>query len=241
MKNIEKLSGIHDLKEIQDYWTITHEHLMKSSLEDRCNQYLGLYTSFISKFNNRIPGVVKLLEDIAKSLIGAKLITPNNQIFTIAMIEIYADGIWDESGDYIKEIFQFSKTTAIKKMRQGPMLYYHFGRLDIKVFGPNLPFSFLIRNLITPDGTKLSNNENGAAYPDEGYETIFGVPKGFFSETTPSEEFQLDGNHGFKLEMPSTSHQINATKRILNGYPTGLSGLYKHCNWNLAISPKNNA
>jgi len=70
-------------------------------------RYLDLYTDFISRFHKKIPEVVKLLEETAQSLIGARLITPNNESFTISMVEIYADGIWDESGDYIKEMFEY--------------------------------------------------------------------------------------------------------------------------------------
>lgn len=235
MVHLEQLSGTQDLTEIKNYWETAHRELISLPLEKRTNEYFSRYSGFIVRFQDQIPKVIKLLEDTATSLVGAILTTPTKEQFTITMLEIYADGIWDESGDYIKEIFRNKSTIAERKMKRGPMLYYYGGRLDIKVFEEHLPFSFLIRNLRRSDGSNLSAKKFGSAYPKPIYEKLFGVPPDFFSESTPEEEFLLDGNHRFQLTMPKIRLKPTPIKRILNGSPTGLSGLYKHCNWNFSI------
>jgi hypothetical protein len=227
-KNL-KIEGIEVLA---NYWKgllAKRDQLISSTFLDIKEEKLF----FDTEFNSIIPDVVMALEEHAARLLGAKLNTPYG-LFVVEMVEIYADGIWDETGDFIKNLFLCKKSLAEKKLLQGPRLYMYGGRVDIKLFEEFLPFSFLIRNLRKPDGTLLNTKKSiGAAYPKDGYINIFG-DKNFFGSHDQTK-LMLDGTGTINMEISLTAHVPHTQKRICNGKPNGVGGRYKEREWNFSI------
>lgn len=214
MTFLEKLSGINDLDNIRCYWIKTHKYLISLSLEERKKERSRIHNEFLTRFQNQIPAIKELLEETARSLLGSSLVAPNNKKYKISMLEIYADGIWDEAGDYIKEIFLYQKTRAIEKMMAGPMLYYHGGRIDIKVFSNYLPFSFLIRKLHGNESEQYFHKDEGSAYPREKldsslkpYENLFGLEPGYFKRRPSCNEL-------IKYSSPDYPMMLNPKNKI---------------------------
>ena len=256
MTFIEELSGTNNLDVIRSYWMKTHKYLISLSLEERKKERSRLHNEFLSRFKNQIPAIKDLLEETARSLLGSTLVSPNKKRYKVSMLEIYADGIWDEGGDYIKEIFRNEETNAISKMMQGPMLYYFGGRIDIKVFANFLPFSFLIRKLEGHGIEQYFDEKYGSAYPQKKennrcvykkYCQIFGIQnyfkglssyKNLIFEESPDFKLLLYGNHDFSLEGPFNSiseNQIRKEKRVCNRSFRGLSSFDKDRHWNFSI------
>jgi len=174
---------------LKKYWMLTTSQLIEMPLKQRQSQYLTLYRNFLADYYSDIVVVKQDLELMAKKLLGSSLRFGNSPECIISMVEIYADGIWDTSGDFIKELFRTnmsefqgvrcnhlnpvellpsdpSKLKFMNKLLEGPRIYYYGGRMDIKVLGKYLPFSILLRQfrdhnheLMESDVTKIGNDK----------------------------------------------------------------------------------
>lgn len=170
----------------KQYWQTKIPELMNlesNKTTPRQDKYLSTYKDFIYDFPNEIQKISEDLENIAERLLGCSLQINNMGPVTITMLEIYADGIWDESGDLIKGIFQNdgkpfenSKPESLphdiqfhnkkgnylfmSKLLEGPRIYFYNGRLDIKILGEFLPFSLLIRQFRNSKGELVTINGN---------------------------------------------------------------------------------
>ena len=219
---------------LMEYWENFHLEMMTKTYEERQLLYLDKYINFTSNFNDIIPEVIDNLELVAREILGCRLVV-NNRIFTISMVEIYADGIWDETGDYIKEIFRNNNTRAINKMiMNSPSIYYYGGRIDIKLFSTFLPFSLLIRNLIE-NNQYINNYRFGSAYPSIDYNQLFEINN--ISDLNKNNLIINENNIFNLLDRTEEFQNINieTSLRIESGRETGLNGLFKYKKWNFSL------
>ncbi len=163
-------------KEIKEYWSNFWQINKKLPFKERDQKRKQNEDIFNRQFSqDKKNRVVEILEDIANNLIGSTIeFRINNEwkSYKIAMVEIYADGIWDEAGDFIKQIYRSQNTLAETKLYSGPRLYFFNGRLDIKAFGEFMPFSFLIRNYIDGNNKLLADETWGSCYKFDFYSDV---------------------------------------------------------------------
>lgn len=151
----------------------------------------GQKDRLIKKYNEKIEKeeikisdiekIIKSLEQIAKRLLGCTIFLCNDlaKYYVIHMIEIYADCLLDDKGDYIHYFNTKSKNPKFRmKCFKGPFLYFYGGRIDIKIWDEYIPVSFLIRKLfeVNKDLTIKKNSirkDNGVLY--EVYQKLLGI------------------------------------------------------------------
>ena len=276
---------------LRKYWRLNTPKLLKMGnknnekdgkrlLEtERRGHYQMYYMDFIATYYHDIEIICADIEHVAKRLLGCWLRVQNSVPLKITMLEVYADGIWDESGDFLKGLFQYECNSIRKKnidfplisseiekgnskflckLLEGPRLYFYGGRLDIKIFGKFLPFSFLIRQfrndkneLVDFNGRhdKIISQLQKRKF-DEATLKDFGSAGIHFETLEPEEITQLN-----KLAISSSAYirssygpviitdrekdipedKIKYRYRIEGNRETGLNGLYKYRPWNISL------
>ena len=166
-------------KQIQEFWRINISQLFKFEANRRTEFAKTLKEKFNSDFSKVQKEIIAAdLFRMAKALLGCNLVVLGKPL-EISMVEIYADGIFDEAGDLIKGIYGSKMSTVSEKLAKehnpidiiktlpvkdlkflnkilpGPRIYLYSGRLDIIILGEYLPFSFLIRQLINEKGNPI--------------------------------------------------------------------------------------
>lgn len=157
---------------VQDYWTRNIIDLLQQEMDERREALNSFLSGYSVLLKNQIPKIIKDLELLAMELLGCRL-KFGKEFLTINMVEIYADGIGDESGDLIKELNRLTLDESISdsndiirdlssrgdfnygflnKLLPGPRLYDYYGRLDINILNKYLPFSLLIRQFKNDEG-----------------------------------------------------------------------------------------
>jgi len=162
--------------QIQEFWRINILDIFDLMPDKRKVFANSLKEKFNTDFSSEQKHIISTdLSRMAKELLGCKIVVWGIPL-EISMIEIYADGIFDEAGDLIKGLYgtQMNKLSGnltrerdsieiirdlpkddykfLNKLLKGPRIYFFSGRLDIVILDKYLPFSFLIRQLRNEEG-----------------------------------------------------------------------------------------
>ena len=267
--------------DIEKYWEIETPTLLQCKFEERQDRLKSLESNFVKAYSQQIEWIVEDLEYIAQQFLGCKLRIWNRTL-TISMVEIYADGIWDTAGDFLKGMSNYvmkdissnipdnadaiiekiqkikpNKYGFLNKLLPGPRVYFYNGRMDIKILGQFLPFSFLIRQFQNEKGEfvdikGVSHNIidalNKRVTMDESVFSKFGsavIPLEYLSNDQKDElrkasrtKSVLTDNQEDEVSLQDRSKEFQARdyrqRRVESNRATGLNGRYIENEWNFS-------
>lgn len=201
--------------------------------------------------HNNVEQSIHTALEVGKKLLGGTLVT-NNQIFIIAMVELYYGSIADEYHDWYRVHHTGQhrgiSTNQVEQQSNAGLGFYSKqrinskrNRIDIVIGKEGVAVSYLLRNLIRMDGTLLSDCISGR--PGNVANTLFSQriidhPEIAIRTLEDSKIFIdhhsfIDTHDAFMQCNPGL--EIESNLRCINNAFKGLKGTYQNRKWNLSF------